>query len=790
MDRIERERLLFLYSGALERGDMETISHVLQQAETDPQLGEMILELHTVHLEDVPASEPTTDPRLQILRSPQPDDTVPTRRQMRLSAGLAIAAAAVLAALAFLVILMGVPQINEPVATGVITGRPVLTRHNIDRIVPVERVGRGAVYDLAWSPDGRTLAIASATGLSFYSSDTLQPLEVPSALRMSLSVYAVDYSPDGQQIAFLTRHGIDVIDLVTGQAVQTWNGAFAAFVRFADGRMITGMCEDESLSCSTFDVVLLEGEATQLIASGSNLKPALSDDGSLLATSDSQRIRLWNTTGDFESPLLTLHPPQAGQVKALHFSADGTHISAQVDIGQVENPRSSAGTTVLADALVTWDVSSSEVIQQVTLLDPSSSAFRANPGGGYFVYEVRQSSRDDGLMLEAAPLADGDQAFGGDGLPIIDAAFSQNDDQLTALLADGRIGVWSLTGDASPELTGIIDIFLSDVEQIAFSPVNALLAAASSLRMNVYDFAESDLLHTAQFEADDQPLPTLADNGLAFGPDGALAYADARPSRSSLAFWMPDEGVTYAATGALSVSDATAVTYDSFGALVAYFADGPTLVRRFVDQTDFIVESIALPFDANNAFSRHAVFSPDGMLLAVDGCLSADVRGGSACSDYRIALIESLSGSVLATVSTGFAGPGQGMALGIQADDRRVLLAVSGCMRFSGGTLLDAVCTNETIALWDVTGLTSGATTEPETLTVVDGAGAVAFNADATLLAFANDTQLQVIEVVAGEILLSHSLSGSDGGLAFNSEDTLVAVGSEGTVLLLGLPLD
>jgi WD40 repeat protein len=308
--------------------------------------------------------------------------------------------------------------------------------------------------------------------------------------------------------------------------------------------------------------------------------------------------------------------------------------------------------------------------------------------------------------------------------------------------------------------------------------------------MNVYDFAESDLLHTAQFEADDQPLPTLADNGLAFGPDGALAYADARPSRSSLAFWMPDEGVTYAATGALSVSDATAVTYDSFGALVAYFADGPTLVRRFVDQTDFIVESIALPFDANNAFSRHAVFSPDGMLLAVDGCLSADVRGGSACSDYRIALIETLSGSVLATVSTGFAGPGQGMALGIQADDRRVLLAVSGCMRFSGGTLLDAVCTNETIALWDVTGLTSGATTEPETLTVVDGAGAVAFNADATLLASANDTQLQVIDVAAGEILLSHSLSGSDGGLAFNSEDTLVAVGSEGTVLLLGLPLD
>ncbi|MCC6804382.1 MAG: hypothetical protein IT319_15980, partial [Anaerolineae bacterium] len=40
------EQLLFRYSSALERGDFETVADVLRQAERDPALEQMILDMN------------------------------------------------------------------------------------------------------------------------------------------------------------------------------------------------------------------------------------------------------------------------------------------------------------------------------------------------------------------------------------------------------------------------------------------------------------------------------------------------------------------------------------------------------------------------------------------------------------------------------------------------------------------------------------------------------------------------------------------------------------------------
>lgn len=45
----ERERALFLYTSALERGDFDTVAEVLHQAEQDAQLERMILEVNEVY---------------------------------------------------------------------------------------------------------------------------------------------------------------------------------------------------------------------------------------------------------------------------------------------------------------------------------------------------------------------------------------------------------------------------------------------------------------------------------------------------------------------------------------------------------------------------------------------------------------------------------------------------------------------------------------------------------------------------------------------------------------------
>ncbi len=45
MSRLDREKALYLYSNALERGDFATVEAVLYQAENDLELGQMILEV-------------------------------------------------------------------------------------------------------------------------------------------------------------------------------------------------------------------------------------------------------------------------------------------------------------------------------------------------------------------------------------------------------------------------------------------------------------------------------------------------------------------------------------------------------------------------------------------------------------------------------------------------------------------------------------------------------------------------------------------------------------------------
>lgn len=57
--QIEKEKYLFRYSSALERGDFESVSALLLQAEADPELEGMLLELNQAYQEE-PAVQPTS----------------------------------------------------------------------------------------------------------------------------------------------------------------------------------------------------------------------------------------------------------------------------------------------------------------------------------------------------------------------------------------------------------------------------------------------------------------------------------------------------------------------------------------------------------------------------------------------------------------------------------------------------------------------------------------------------------------------------------------------------------
>jgi len=74
---------------------------------------------------------------------------------------------------------------------------PITTR-NLDRLVPVAHLGNGLIGDLAWSPDGTTLAVASSVGIFLYDAQTLAQLNW---IRTTTDVTTVAYSRDGHFLA-------------------------------------------------------------------------------------------------------------------------------------------------------------------------------------------------------------------------------------------------------------------------------------------------------------------------------------------------------------------------------------------------------------------------------------------------------------------------------------------------------------------------------------------------------------------------------------------------------------
>lgn len=100
-ERQMREKLLFRYSGALERGDFETLAAVLAEAERDPILEAMILEMNEVYGAELPAPRPKeTLPMTTVM-------TFDRRRPPVLRYAMALAAAAALVLVVGLLALTG-----------------------------------------------------------------------------------------------------------------------------------------------------------------------------------------------------------------------------------------------------------------------------------------------------------------------------------------------------------------------------------------------------------------------------------------------------------------------------------------------------------------------------------------------------------------------------------------------------------------------------------------------------------------------------------------------------------
>jgi WD40 repeat protein len=214
----------------------------------------------------------------------------------------------------------------------------------LERISPVNAANTSGlayweeetVTDLAWSPDGETLAVASPGRIALYNPYTRENFQ---NINANEGVVSIAFSPDGKWLASGNQLGSE----------QEGYAGFLDFWRATNWEPLGILYEDpQAVSKITFSpegksfaaaftsnisqdnfVAIwdtLTWEVTQTLKTGTALNIAFSPDGKLLATTpDRYAIKLWDI-GD-NSLLYKLYTSFTGAVNSLAFSPNGDRLA-------------------------------------------------------------------------------------------------------------------------------------------------------------------------------------------------------------------------------------------------------------------------------------------------------------------------------------------------------------------------------------------------------------------------------------------------------------------------------
>ena len=221
------------------------------------------------------------------------------------------------------------------------TGAAKIKLDRASAVLTVRSSARGSVSDLAFNPDGKTLAAVSNgdQAVQLWDAATHRPLT--SITTTSKTVTSVAFSPGGKALAAGTANGIgkggkaQVWKLPAGDSVATMTGyteAVASVALSSDGKMLaTG---DWDGTAKLWDVpkgkllttlIRVQGDWPRCVCS-----VAFSPDGKTLATGSTDKtVRLWDVAARKLRRTLTRH---TYGVNTLAFGPDGrTLASGSID---------------------------------------------------------------------------------------------------------------------------------------------------------------------------------------------------------------------------------------------------------------------------------------------------------------------------------------------------------------------------------------------------------------------------------------------------------------------------
>jgi WD40 repeat protein len=500
----------------------------------------------------------------------------------------------------------------------------VISPENAAHVEELARWGRGYTNQIAISPDGKQIAVASTIGIDIYDLQTLKSIQF---IDTGEYIEALTYIPNANMIASIsiTPSPFDVLavilwDIKTGELVYRFPKPIypiESITCSSDGSKIAA--SSRSGSIIVWDITRRNISWTkEIITSGEGYSFSnvfFSPDGSLLALADGNSVEIYDASNG--TLLNSMEQKSHGGWK-LAFSPDGQSIAIGERHGIIElwdvNTWSSQGqlegiqeaiesvsynstgnllTSVSYDGLVNiWDIKNKQLLR--TIFTPTM----------HTMY-VAFSPKGDQLVVGSTNFIKVWDVISGELLKSL--YFEQSSTNFLNFSPDGTF-LTSTTGNGIVQLRRIQDgkvlqTFNSNIEFVrseSFSPDGKIFAIGSDNGMiNLWNAKSGILLLSFDF-------PNSSIDDISFSSNGRILAATTGKSKRGITLWNQEIGREWI-DSPFKPDVYFVVSFSSDGnRLFAASHDGQMSVWDL--QNDVLVSS----FSGHSEIFETAVFSPDG----------------------------------------------------------------------------------------------------------------------------------------------------------------------------------